>query len=69
MKQYEVSIVWSEEDQLFVAAVPDLPGCMAHGTSREAALARCQEAMEHWIATAEELGRPLPDPTPRRNPA
>jgi predicted RNase H-like HicB family nuclease len=33
MHKYRIRINWSEEDHLFVAEVPDLPGCMAHGDS------------------------------------
>ena len=39
MHKYEIIIYWSNEDQVFVAEVPELPGCMAHGNTQEAALA------------------------------
>lgn len=58
--RYEVIIYWSDEDQCFVADVPDLPGCMAHGDSYEAALAGAQEAIDLWLDTAAELKRPIP---------
>lgn len=38
MPKYEIILYWSEEDQVFVAEVPELPGCMAHGDTEETAL-------------------------------
>jgi len=58
--KYEIILYWSEDDQAFVAEVPELPGCMAHGDSQESALASVNEAIALWIATAEELGRAVP---------
>jgi predicted RNase H-like HicB family nuclease len=66
MHRYEVIIYWSEEDRAFVAEVPELPGCMAHGPTYEAALAQAQEAIDLWIDTAKEFGDPVPGPKGRR---
>jgi len=66
MNKYEVIIYWSEEDQAFVAEVPQLPGCATHGPSQEAALASAQEAIQLWIDTAKEFGDPIPEPKGRR---
>ena len=67
MKQkYEIILYWSEDDQVFVAEVPELPGCMAHGDSQESALANVNEAITLWIDTANELGRAVPPPKGRR---
>lgn len=66
MHRYEVIIYWSEEDQAFVADVPELPGCMAHGATHEAALAQAQEAIKLWVETAREFGDPVPVPKGRR---
>jgi predicted RNase H-like HicB family nuclease len=52
--KYEIIIYWSNEDQVFVAEMPQLPGCMAHGSTPEAALAHAQEAIQLWIDTARE---------------
>lgn len=60
--RYRTRICRSEDDDLFVAAVPELPGCIAHGATVEEALAHCREAVELWIETARELGRDIPDP-------
>ena len=66
MNKYEVIIYWSEEDQAFVAEVPELPGCAAHGPTQEAALANAQEAIQLWLDTAREYGDPIPEPKGRR---
>ncbi len=66
MNRYEVIIYWSEEDEAFVAEVPELPGCAAHGDTQEAALASAQEAIGLWIETAKEFGDPVPQPKGRR---
>jgi len=66
MHKYEIIIYWSNEDQVFVAEVPKLPGCMAHGPSAEAALAHAHEAIQLWIDTAREFGDPVPEPKGER---
>ncbi len=66
MHKYEIILYWSNEDQAFIAEVPELPGCMAHGDDQEDALASIKEAMEFWIDTARELGRPVPEPKGER---
>ena len=66
MFKYEIVIYWSTEDGVFVAEVPELPGCMAHGDSQEAALKNVNDAMALWIDTAREEGRAVPPPSGRR---
>lgn len=65
MHKYEVIIWWSDEDCIFVAEAPELPGCMAHGDTQEEALAQINEAMQSWLETAKELGRSIPQPQGR----
>lgn len=65
MDKYAITIFWSEDDQVFVAEAPELPGCTAHGDDRRTALANCQDAIQHWIETAEEMGQPVPEPKDR----
>jgi len=60
--KYETIIYWSEQDQVFVAEVPELPGCIAHGESYESALANAKDAIQLWIDTAREFGDPVPEP-------
>ena len=66
MLRYEIIIYWSNEDEVFVAEAPELPGCMAHGDSEEAALKNIKEAVQLWIDTAQEFGDPIPEPKGRR---
>jgi predicted RNase H-like HicB family nuclease len=66
MDRYEIIIFWSDADHAFVADVPELTGCMAHGTSREEALSNAQSAIAAWIATAREFGDSIPEPKGRR---
>ncbi len=66
MYKYEVIIYWSDEDQVFIAELPELPGCVAHGESQELALKNAQEAIQLWIDTANEYGEPVPVPKGRR---
>jgi predicted RNase H-like HicB family nuclease len=63
--KYEVIIYWSEEDQAFIAEVPELPGCMADGSNYREALANVEVVVQEWIETAKELGRPIPEPRGR----
>ncbi len=65
MEKYEVIIYWSDEDGTFVAEVPELPGCMADGATREEALTNAQVIIKEWIKTAKELGRLIPEPKGR----
>lgn len=65
MYRYEIILFWSADDEAFVADVPELPGCMAHGTTQEEALRNAQQAMSGWIEVAHELGRPVPEPRGR----
>ena len=58
--KYEIVIFWSQEDQAFIAEIPELPGCMADGQSYQEALANAEIIIAEWIATARELGRPVP---------
>lgn len=66
MDKYEIIIYWSDKDGLFIAEVPELPGCLAHGASRSEALQSVDEAIQLWIQTAEEFGQPIPEPKGRK---
>ena len=66
MNRYEIIIYWSEEDGVFVAEIPELPVCAAHGNSQVAALASAQDAIALWVETAREFGDPIPEPKGRR---
>ncbi len=62
MEHYEIIIYWSQEDAAYVAEVPELPGCMAHGGSHESALSNVKEAMGLWLDVARERGQAVPQP-------
>lgn len=66
MHKYEFIIWWSDEDRCFVTDVPELAGCMAHGTTPQEALDNAQQAIQLWIDTAKEFGDPIPEPKGRR---
>ncbi|MCX6596918.1 MAG: type II toxin-antitoxin system HicB family antitoxin [Acidobacteria bacterium] len=66
MHKYEVIIYWSSEDSCFVADVPELPGCTAHGATQEDALTHAQSAIQLWLDTAREFGDSIPEPKGRR---
>ena len=63
--KYEVIIYWSNEDEAFIAEVPELPGCMADGATYEQVLSNLERIIDDWIDTAQELGRPIPTPKGR----
>jgi predicted RNase H-like HicB family nuclease len=63
--RYEVIIFWSEDDQSFIAEVPELPGCMGDGPTHLAALQNVEVVIDEWIETASSLGRPIPAPKGR----
>lgn len=61
MSKYEIIIFWSDEDESFVADVPELPGCMADGATYQEALANAEITIREWIETANETGQPIPE--------
>jgi predicted RNase H-like HicB family nuclease len=63
--RYELIMYWSNEDNAFVVEAPELPGCMADGSTQTEALVNIQLVIEQWIQTAKELGREIPEPTGR----
>jgi len=63
--KYEIILYWSNDDQAFIAEVPELPGCAADGASYQEAVANVELVIEEWIETARELGRPIPAPRGR----
>ncbi len=65
MIRYEVIIYWSDEDEAFIADVPELPGCLADGASYQEALANAEVIIHEWIETAQDLGRFIPEPKGR----
>src|SRR3712207_5128780 len=66
MDNYAIIIYWSDEDQLYIAEVPELSGCITHGETQSAALANATEAIQLWIDTAKEFGNSVPNPKRHR---
>jgi predicted RNase H-like HicB family nuclease len=58
--KYEMIIYWSNEDQAYIVEVPELPGCMADGSTYQKAVSNAEMIINEWIETAKELGKPIP---------
>lgn len=65
-RKYKILLHWSNDSGAFVAEAPELPGCMAHGRTPEAALKEINEATRLWIETAAACGDPVPKPKRER---
>lgn len=65
MYKYEIIIFWSEPDNTYVTEVPELPGCMADGSTMSEALKNTEWIISEWIEAAKETGRPVPEPKGR----
>jgi len=64
--KYEVIIYWSEEDNSYIAEVPELPGCMSDGINYQDCLNNLEKIIDEWIETAKETGRDIPKPKGRK---
>jgi predicted RNase H-like HicB family nuclease len=62
MGKYEIIIYWSKEDEVFIAEVPELPGCMADGKTYEETIKNAKLIINEWIETAKKIGREVPEP-------
>jgi predicted RNase H-like HicB family nuclease len=67
MKDYHINIFYSDEDEGYIADIPDLESCSAFGESPDSALREVQIARDAWLQAAKELGKPIP--APRYRPA
>ena len=65
---YHINIFWSDEDDCFIATIPDLRGCSAWGDTPEKALVEVQIAKELWLEVAREHKDPIPEPRYRPTP-
>lgn len=66
MYRYEIIIYWDAQDHVYIADVPELPGCSAHGSTYNEALNNAKDAMQLWIDTAVEFGDPVTEPRGHR---
>ncbi len=64
-QKYQMIITWSDEDQAYLAEIPELPGCMADGKTRQEALANAENVIQEWIETAQDFSRSIPTPQGR----
>lgn len=62
MTDYHINMFWSDEDEAWVADIPDLRQCSAVGTNPQEALAEVLEAKQAWLGSAREHGDPVPEP-------
>ncbi|KCZ70704.1 hypothetical protein ANME2D_02727 [Candidatus Methanoperedens nitroreducens] len=62
MYKYAIEIFYSEEDEGYIAIVPELPGCSAFGETEEEALKEIKIAIDLWLETAKKEGREIPKP-------
>ena len=60
--KYEIIVYWSDEDNAFIAEMPELPGCMSDGKTYEEVIQNIKVIAEEWIKTAKELGWDIPEP-------
>ena len=60
--RYHINLFWSDEDDVWIADVPDLRGCMTHGATRAEAVANAAEAIEGWLEVSHDKGYPIPEP-------
>jgi predicted RNase H-like HicB family nuclease len=65
MYRYEIIVYWSDDDEAFIAEVPELPGCAADGQTYKQAIKNAEIVIDEWIETAKELKRPIPEPKGR----
>lgn len=65
MNKYGMLLYWSQDDNAYIAEVPELAGCMADGATRLEAVKNAERVIDEWLETAAELGRPIPEPKGR----
>ena len=63
--RYEIILYWSDQDQAYIAEVPELAGCAADGATYQQALENAEVVIQEWIETARDLGRAVPEPKGR----
>jgi len=62
VKDYHINVFWSDEDECYVADIPDLSFCSAFGDTPEEAVAEVERAKKAWLEVARETGKPIPEP-------
>lgn len=64
MYNYDINLKWSDQDNAWIALVPDLPGCMADGETPEEAIAEVRKSIQDWIDESRRIEYPVPAPPP-----
>jgi predicted RNase H-like HicB family nuclease len=59
---YHINVFWAADDECWIADVPDLKSCSAHGDTPTEAIAEAEIAISLWLETAADLGMPIPEP-------
>ena len=67
MNKYLIKITWSDDDDAYIAEIPELPGCVSHGETITRAAANAEDAIRLWLDSAKKHGDPIPDPDPIRS--
>lgn len=60
--KYLINIFWDDHDNIYVAQVPELPGCSTHGNSIKEAASHAEDAIASWIEGAKKIGKTIPEP-------
>ena len=63
--KYEIIIYWSDNDEAYIAEVPELSGCMADGQTYAEVITNVETVIDEWVETAKALGRTIPQPKGR----
>lgn len=62
MSDYHINVFYSDEDDGYIADIPDLDACSAFAASPEQALAEVEKAKDVWLVAARDAGKPIPEP-------
>ena len=65
MRDYHINIFYSEDDEGYIADIPDLEACAAFGETPDEALREVQQAKKLWLEAARAEGKPIPQPAYR----
>jgi predicted RNase H-like HicB family nuclease len=57
---YAIIVAFSDEDEGYIATIPELPGCSAFGESEEEATKEVKIAASVWLSAAKKAGRKIP---------
>ena len=62
MRDYHINIFYSEDDDGYIADIPDLEACSAFGVTPDEALREVQQAKKLWLEAARAEDKPIPAP-------